>query len=465
MSEAKLELIELALLDDHPKNPRVCLREDVVDGIVENLGDEWPQKHALSVRPLGNRFQVVSGHHRKQAATNKGIEKVWCWVEEMDDDKAFMELATANNQGELDPLEIGIHAFEAIPVSKGGRGNVGGISGYAKAIGKPQPNVSKYRNAGQVAKAIHQCIGLLGKANQLAEIYKLPKECWECCCEWVVEKSLSSFDVKEAVVRAKEPSLPSHPFLPEKDCTVALFRGSHRVSDFERLGQLAEKVHKELENHKDLQEQWDKWLIDNKGDLSWDIGACQSKRIELETEVWDREHSKKEQDEVNLIVADPPWQYDHAKQNRAIENHYPTAPADEIATHLELPWVPPIAEDCVLFMWTTAPKLQEAFTVLDGWGFTYKTHAIWDKERLGMGYWFRSRHELLLVATKGKPPTPEEGDRLPSVFQIKRDNKHSKKPSAIYEAIESMFPDAVKFEMYAREQREGWVQGGNESGA
>jgi hypothetical protein len=33
----------------------------------------------------------------------------------MDDERAFMELATSNNQGELAPLEIGIHALKAVP--------------------------------------------------------------------------------------------------------------------------------------------------------------------------------------------------------------------------------------------------------------------------------------------------------------------------------------------------------------
>jgi N6-adenosine-specific RNA methylase IME4 len=165
---------------------------------------------------------------------------------------------------------------------------------------------------------------------------------------------------------------------------------------------------------------------------------------------------------VSILLADPPWQYDFAEtSNRKIENHYPTALPEDIGTHIEAFDIP-IADDCVLFMWATSPKLREAFAVMDAWEFTYKTHAVWDKERMGMGYWFRGQHELLMVGTRGKASPPDQEKRCSSVFREKRDSKHSKKPVCVYEAIEAMFPNAVKAEMYQREPREGWVGYGNE---
>jgi len=47
------------------------------------------------------------------------------------------------------------------------------------------------------------------------------------------------------------------------------------------------------------------------------------------------------------------------------------------------------APNAVLFLWATAPKLVEALDVMKIWGFSYKTNAVWDKEMIGMGYWFR----------------------------------------------------------------------------
>ena len=51
-------------------------------------------------------------------------------------------------------------------------------------------------------------------------------------------------------------------------------------------------------------------------------------------------------------------------------------------------------KNCILFMWVTFPTLREAFSVIDAWGFTYKTVAFaWVKQNKktsslfwGMGY-------------------------------------------------------------------------------
>jgi len=109
----------------------------------------------------------------------------------MDDDAAFMALVLSNSQGELDPLEIGIHAFEAVPLSKGGRGKKGGLSEYAEKIGKQAPHVTNYRNAGEVIKAVAiSCpdirTSLLGKAYHLSAIHKLPREVWQTMAHWIV---------------------------------------------------------------------------------------------------------------------------------------------------------------------------------------------------------------------------------------------------------------------------------------
>ena len=66
----------------------------------------------------------------------------------------------------------------------------------------------------------------------------------------------------------------------------------------------------------------------------------------------------------------------------------------------------PAEPDCVLYMWATAPKLREALQVVAAWGFEYVTNAVWVKDRIGMGYWFRGRHELLLVAKRGAVSPP-----------------------------------------------------------
>ena len=158
----------------------------------------------------------------------------------------------------------------------------------------------------------------------------------------------------------------------------------------------------------------------------------------------------------DIVLADPPWRYDFSEtKGREIENQYPTATVDEICSH-----DPEAAENCILFLWATAPKLIEALKVMEAWGFSYKTQAVWDKEKIGMGYWFRGQHEIFLVGTKGKVQPPPDVFRVSSVFRETR-SKHSKKPICVYEWIERAFFDKKKLEMYCRDPRDGWGVWGN----
>ena len=159
----------------------------------------------------------------------------------------------------------------------------------------------------------------------------------------------------------------------------------------------------------------------------------------------------------DVIYADPPWRYDFAESsNRKIENHYTTMQTLDIAKMKV-----PAKENCVLFMWATAPKLLEALDVMKGWGFTYKTHAIWDKEKIGMGYWFRGQHELLMVGVKGKVSPPQATIRISSIIKEQR-RKHSRKPDCVAEYIELAFYDKSKVELFCREPRNGWYSYGNQ---
>lgn len=162
-----------------------------------------------------------------------------------------------------------------------------------------------------------------------------------------------------------------------------------------------------------------------------------------------------------LIYADPPWRYEHIEtESRAIENQYPTMSLDDICA---LPV--PAADDAVLFLWATSPKLAESIKVIEAWGFDYRTCAVWDKEKIGMGYYFRQQHELLLVAARGSLPVPEPSDRVSSVIRVKRGGIHSRKPVQVIELLESMYPKFTKtdrIELFTREPRVGWAAWGNE---
>jgi len=159
-----------------------------------------------------------------------------------------------------------------------------------------------------------------------------------------------------------------------------------------------------------------------------------------------------------VIYADPPWAHEFAADNgRNVGlNHYPTLSLEQVCA---LPVEDICAVDCLLFLWSPPPLLQEALQVIRAWGFSYRTNAIWDKEVFGMGYYFRGQHEHLLLATRGEPPTPRPADRPSSVIRARR-GEHSRKPATAYRLIERMYPSLRKVELFARNSRPGWKSWG-----
>src|SRR6516165_6643603 len=116
-----------------------------------------------------------------------------------------------------------------------------------------------------------------------------------------------------------------------------------------------------------------------------------------------------------VLYADPPWHFEVYNEESGIEraagNHYPTMSLEDICA---LPVLSLATPDAVLFMWTTAPHLRESFDVLVAWGFEYKTNIVWMKDKIGLGYFVRNQHELLLVATRGDMPSPSPANRPPN---------------------------------------------------
>jgi N6-adenosine-specific RNA methylase IME4 len=184
------------------------------------------------------------------------------------------------------------------------------------------------------------------------------------------------------------------------------------------------------------------------------------RRAERERE---RELARKQaplKDKYGVIYADPPWRLEPYSRktglNRAADNHYPTMTLDRIKA-LDVP----AAKDAVLFLWATVPMLLEALEVMTAWGFGYRSHCIWHKNKVGTGYWFRNQHELLLVGVRGSIPAPAPGTQYSSAISAPV-SAHSAKPLCFRQMIEDMFPKLRRIELFARERFSGWDCWGNE---
>jgi N6-adenosine-specific RNA methylase IME4 len=223
--------------------------------------------------------------------------------------------------------------------------------------------------------------------------------------------------------------------------------------------ELKKKQEEELYNQqKELKKKQEEELYNQQEELK----KKQEKELKNQREEQEKEEEKIRIFELNnmrynVILCDPPWKYDFAEtKNREIENNYPTMSLDDLKV-MEIP----ADDNCVLFMWATAPKLKDAIGVLETWGFEYKTCAVWDKEIIGMGYWVRNQHEILLIGTKGNPGAPMPENRYSSVIRARREG-HSKKPEIVYDMVEKMCPYGNYLEMFARNKREKWAAWGNQ---
>lgn len=178
----------------------------------------------------------------------------------------------------------------------------------------------------------------------------------------------------------------------------------------------------------------------------------------------------------SVIYADPPWRFktwSEAGKDRAPEQHYDTMDIAEIAKLPVSKWA---ADDAALFLWPYQPMLKDAFTLIEAWGFTFKTVAyFWVKitgrqdrlfyanedVRKGLGYHTRAGAEQCWLATRGDGYERISKGEGQVIFAPVRE--HSRKPDEIAESIVRLTGDVPRLEMFARTKRPGWDVFGNET--
>ncbi len=173
--------------------------------------------------------------------------------------------------------------------------------------------------------------------------------------------------------------------------------------------------------------------------------------------------------EYGTILADPPWQFQNRTGKVAPEHkrlaRYQTLNLQEIK---EIPVAVVTAEQSHLYLWVPNALLREGLEVMEAWGFQYKTHIVWHKVRKdgepdgrGVGFYFRNTTELVLFGVRGRLRTLKRGRTQVNILKTRK-REHSRKPDELYEIIEACSPGPY-LELFARGQREGWDQWGNEA--
>ncbi|QBS36913.1 S-adenosylmethionine-binding protein [Thermaerobacter sp. FW80] len=170
------------------------------------------------------------------------------------------------------------------------------------------------------------------------------------------------------------------------------------------------------------------------------------------------------------ILADPPWRFSNRTGKVAPEHRrlsrYHTMDLQEI---LELPIAQLALPQSHLYLWVPNALLAEGLEVMRRWGFTYKTNIIWYKvrkdggpDRRGVGFYFRNVTEMVLFGVRGGLRTFKPGRRQENII-VARKREHSRKPDELYDIIEACSPGPY-LELFARTERPGWYQFGDELG-
>ncbi len=202
----------------------------------------------------------------------------------------------------------------------------------------------------------------------------------------------------------------------------------------------------------------------------------------------------------SILSIDCPWSFKDEllmeQVDRGASSQSPVLNFEELKK-LKIPELS--ADDSIIVSWTPSSLLQEGLEMIKGWGFRQTQVIVWnktvkdpfkniknelkksdlsDKKNIdlifdkfnynnilgfGMGRLWRNCHEMALVGVKGKIYKHLKNKSQRTVH-FHENEKHSKKPEAIQDQLDIMFPDSNlnRLEIFARRVKPGWTCIGNE---
>lgn len=182
----------------------------------------------------------------------------------------------------------------------------------------------------------------------------------------------------------------------------------------------------------------------------------------------------------DLILADPPWQYNNKASNGAATNHYNTT---DLYSLTRLPIDKIASENSVLCMWYTGNFALEAIKLSEAWGFKVKTMLgfVWvklnknagnriDKKppedffdfmetlnnetKINGGNYTRANAEICLIAVRGNGLPRQSASVRQIIYSCL--GEHSEKPKEVHHRLEELYGNVPRIELFAREKFGDW---------
>jgi N6-adenosine-specific RNA methylase IME4 len=177
----------------------------------------------------------------------------------------------------------------------------------------------------------------------------------------------------------------------------------------------------------------------------------------------------------DLVAVDLPlaWiGYSTRGEAKSPQAHYATLDVPALITLLRPMLDAVMAEDCVAAWWVYGPRLPDSLAILQKVGFTFRGELLtWRKPgAFGLGKTTRKRTETMWYGSRGRGLSIRDHaidqevfaeESLPIVIEAPRQG-HSVKPDEAYAALERLYGDVRRLDLFARKPRPGWVTWGNE---
>ena len=180
--------------------------------------------------------------------------------------------------------------------------------------------------------------------------------------------------------------------------------------------------------------------------------------------------------QYEIIYADPPWSYYNGTTKEQTDEDFgdfynrPDQYYDLLSIEdlKKFPIEKISADQSLLFMWATGPKLHRAIELIKGWGFKFVTVPfIWIKTQKdgsirqnGNGWYTIQNAEYVLLGRKGARLDRSRKDQKQIVLEPNK--KHSKKPEEVRKRIDKMYQGRDKLELFARQEVKDWDVWGKE---
>jgi ParB/RepB/Spo0J family partition protein len=239
-----IQWIPIVSIYPHENNPRIEPRQDVVDQIASQIqaSGSFDPSHALIVRHFDVGYQIISGHHRWLAAIKAELSEVPCWVREMTDEQAYMELVLCNTQSELHPLEEGKHAAQSGM----------DLKSYAERAGKKYDALHQRLRAWRVlhvSNVNHEVIR--DSWRNLAEIHAAPNWLWSELVKQMIESSWTVVVTRDKVKQYKDVDFPPE-WTDREKIAESLVGGTIKMNEIAKFTSLVEKANVRNDDENEL---------------------------------------------------------------------------------------------------------------------------------------------------------------------------------------------------------------------